>query len=301
MNNNTNENLSLKDFMLILWDKKLFIFIVSLSFAIFSVFFALSIPNKYASSALLIPNQSDVSNAGMLNQLSGMASLAGITLPTESNDRSTEAIEKIKSFEFFDKHFLPNISLENLMAVRDWEYDTNTIIYDENIFNSSKSEWIREVSYPKKTIPSAQEAFKTYNTILNISQDTKTSFVYLTVKHHSPFIAQKWAEIIISEINNSMRINDKDKALKSIEFLNNQLPRVNYEEIRVSIAKLQEEQMKSLMLIESNDDYVFQTLDSPIVPEIKSSPNRALICFLITLFGFIFSLLIIVIRHHREH
>ena len=98
-----------------------------------------------------------------------------------------------------------------------------------------------------------------------------------------------------------MRISDKDKALKSIEFLNNQLPRVNYEEIRVSIAKLQEEQMKSLMLIESNDDYVFQTLDSPIVPEIKSSPNRALICFLITLFGFIFSLLIIVIRHHREH
>tara|TARA_A100001388_G_scaffold254478_1_gene218237 strand:+ start:1323 stop:2228 length:906 start_codon:yes stop_codon:yes gene_type:complete len=301
MNNNTNENLSLKDFMLTLWDKKLFIFIVSLSFAIFSVFFALSIPNKYASSALLIPNQSDVSNAGMLNQLSGMASLAGITLPTESNDRSTEAIEKIKSFEFFDKHFLSNISLENLMAVRDWEYDTNTIIYDENIFNSSKGEWIREVSYPKKTIPSAQEAFKTYNTILNISQDTKTSFVYLTVKHHSPFIAQKWAEIIISEINNSMRISDKDKALKSIEFLNNQLPRVNYEEIRVSIAKLQEEQMKSLMLIESNDDYVFQTLDSPIVPEIKSSPNRALICFLITLFGFIFSLLIIVIRHHREH
>ncbi len=301
MNNNTNENLSLKDFMLTLWDKKLFIFIVSLSLAIFSVFFALSIPNKYASSALLIPNQSDVSNAGMLNQLSGMASLAGITLPTESNDRSTEAIEKIKSFEFFDKHFLSNISLENLMAVRDWEYDTNTIIYDENIFNSSKGEWIREVSYPKKTIPSAQEAFKTYNTILNISQDTKTSFVYLTVKHHSPFIAQKWAEIIISEINNSMRISDKDKALKSIEFLNNQLPRVNYEEIRVSIAKLQEEQMKSLMLIESNDDYVFQTLDSPIVPEIKSSPNRALICFLITLFGFIFSLLIIVIRHHREH
>ncbi len=301
MNNNTNENLSLKDFMLTLWDKKLFIFIVSLSFAIFSVFFALSIPNKYASSALLIPNQSDVSNAGMLNQLSGMASLAGITLPTESNDRSTEAIEKIKSFEFFDKHFLSNISLENLMAVRDWEYDTNTIIYDENIFNYSKGEWIREVSYPKKTIPSAQEAFKTYNTILNISQDTKTSFVYLTVKHHSPFIAQKWAEIIISEINNSMRISDKDKALKSIEFLNNQLPRVNYEEIRVSIAKLQEEQMKSLMLIESNDDYVFQTLDSPIVPEIKSSPNRALICFLITLFGFIFSLLIIVIRHHREH
>ena len=178
MNNNTNENLSLKDFMLTLWDKKLFIFIVSLSFAIFSVFFALSIPNKYASSALLIPNQSDVSNAGMLNQLSGMASLAGITLPTESNDRSTEAIEKIKSFEFFDKHFLSNISLENLMAVRDWEHDTNTIIYDENIFNSSKGEWIREVSYPKKTIPSAQEAFKTYNTILNISQDTKTSFIY---------------------------------------------------------------------------------------------------------------------------
>tara|TARA_B100002019_G_C21196499_1_gene561698 strand:+ start:73 stop:978 length:906 start_codon:yes stop_codon:yes gene_type:complete len=301
MTNNIEKDLSLKDFMALLWNKKLFIFVFSLFFAIFSIIYALSIPNKYTSSALLIPNQSEASNAGMLSQLSGMASLAGISLPAESNDRSTEAIEKIRSFEFFNKHFIPNIQLENLMAVKKWEPDTGNIIYDESIFNSDKGVWIREVSYPKKTIPSSQESYKTYRTILNVSQDTKTSFVYLTVKHHSPFIAQRWAEIIISEINNSMRINDKDKAIKSIDFLNNQLPKVNYEEIRVSIAKLQEEQMKSLMLIESNNDYIFRTLDSPIVPEIKSSPNRALICFLITLFGFILSLLFILIKHRSIH
>ena len=98
-----------------------------------------------------------------------------------------------------------------------------------------------------------------------------------------------------------MKEKDKISALKSIDFLNNQLPTVNYAEVREAISKLQQEQMKQLMLIESNKDYILTVLDSPYVSELKSSPNRALICFSITLFGFILSLLAIVLRNHKTH
>ena len=301
MIDNQLEEFTLKDLILLFWSKKFFILSVTLLFAICSIYYSLSLQNKYTSSALLIANQSENSSVGGLSQFAGVASLAGISLPGESADRSIEAIEKINSFEFFNNHFLPYINLENLLAVRKWEHETNKILYHEDIFNSEKNTWVREVSYPKKTKPSPQEAYKTYKILLNVNQDPKTSFVYLDVTHNSPFIAKKWAELIISQININISMDDKNTALNAIEFLNKQLLKVNYEEIRISISKLQEEQMKSLMLIEANKDYIFRKLDSPIAPELKSSPNRALICFLITLFGFISSLLAVVLRHHRIH
>ena len=98
-----------------------------------------------------------------------------------------------------------------------------------------------------------------------------------------------------------MRNVDKLQATKSVEFLNKQLPSVTYEEVRKSISKLQAEQLKSLMLIESNEDYIFQVLDSPVEAELKSSPNRPLICFLITLFGFILSLFYTILQHLKRY
>ena len=88
-----------------------------------------------------------------------------------------------------------------------------------------------------------------------------------------------------------MRDNEKNTASKSVEFLNKQMQKVNYQEIRQAIASLQESQMKSLMLIEANEDYIFKTIDSAIVPENKSEPKRSLVVIVATIFGFAISIL----------
>ena len=300
LQNENSEDISLRELINLFLSKWKFISALTFCFAIISVIYAISLPNIYTSRALLSKTNSDQSAMGMLSQFSGMASLAGISLPSESGDRSIEAIEKVRSFEFFNNNFLPNINLHDLLAVEDWEHETNTLIYDETSYDSKKNQWIREVSYPKKIVPSAQEAYKTYKAIMNISQDSKTSFISLSIEHRSPYIAKEWADMIISEINKNMREKDKIMALKSIDFLNNQLPSVNYAEVREAISKLQQEQMKQLMLIESNDDYILTVLDSPYASELKSSPNRALICMLITIFGFMVALLTVVYRNSQQ-
>ena len=295
------QEVSLNELIALFLNKLKLITFITLSFAIFSIFYSLSLPNFYTSTALLIKTNNDQSAVGLMSQISGIANIAGISLPSDaSNDRSIEALEKIKSFEFFNNNFLPKINLHDLMAVKDWQIDTNKLIYDESSFDSKNNKWVRDVSYPKKTVPSAQEAYITYKSIMNISLDKKTSFITLSVKHNSPNVSKEWSEIIISEVNNSMREKDKVRAMKSIQFLNDQLSTVIYEEIREAISLLQKEQMKSLMVIESTDDYILSVLDSPIAPEIKSSPNRALICSLITIFGFVLSLLIVILQNNRK-
>jgi len=236
----------------------------------------------------------------MLGQYSGMASLAGISLPSESGSKAKEAIARIQSFEFFSNDFLPQIKLENLMAVKKWNQASNTLTYNESAFNSESRQWLRKVRPPKSNIPSSQEAYKKYKEIMSVNEDKKTSFVTLSVEHESPVIAQQWVEIMMEQIERVMRDQDRQTAMKSIEYLNSLAPTVNYEEIKKALSSLQQEQMKRLMMVEANDNYIFKVLDSSIVPEMKLKPKRSLIVILGSMLGMMLSVLGVLAFHYTR-
>ena len=50
------------------------------------------------------------------------------------------------------------------------------------------------------------------------------------------------------------------------------------------------------MLASANEDYVFKIIDSPLIPEEKSKPSRALICIFGTILGAFINLIIILQR-----
>ena len=135
---------------------------------------------------------------------------------------------------------------------------------------------------------------------MSVSKDKKTLLVTLSVKHKSPFIAQKWVEIMIDQIDQVMRDQDRRTATKSIEYLNSIAPTVNYEDIKRALSALQQEQMKRLMMVEANDNYTFKVLDSPIAPELKSQPKRSLIVILGTILGMMLSVLGALVFHYTR-
>lgn len=290
-NNQYANEIDLRELFSFLWSKVLYIGITTTIFSVISIIFALMLPNIYKSEALMMPTEENEGMGGMLQEYSGIASFAGISLPSDSSSKSQEAIARINSFDFFSNYFLPRIKLENLLAVKKWNQSNNTLTYDESIFNLELRQWVRKVKPPKSIIPSAQEAYKEYKEIMEISEDKKTLFVTLSIEHESPLIAQQWVAIIMDEIDKVMREKDRQTATQSIAYLNSITPSVNYEEIKKSLASLQEEQMKRLMMIEAYTDYIFIALDSPIVPELKFKPQRLIIVLLGTLLGIIISLL----------
>lgn len=296
---NFDENIDLSVFFYILWAKKFLIIFITSIISISSILFALGLPDIYKSQALLMPRENNM-NSGMLSNYSGIASIAGISLPKDTSSKSKESIARIRSFEFFSNHFLPRINLEDLFAVEDWNQSNNTLSYDPKIFNSKLNQWTREVELPKLKKPSNQEAYAIYNEIMEISENSKTSFVSLSVKHHSPFIAEKWTSIIVDEIHKNMRERDKIQATNSIKFLNEQASKVNYEEVRNTIRLLQEEQMKKLMIIDSSEEYIYVLLEPPFASENKYEPKRSQIVILATLIGFILSLITALAVHFRN-
>lgn len=298
---NPQNEINLLKIFKILWAKKITILLITSLFSLFSIFIALSLPNIYTSKILLAPTESEESLNSSIGNFSPLTSLRlpGVNLPIDTSSKSVEAVERIKSFEFFSNYFLPNIKLENLMAVKSWIPQSNTIVYYNNLYDQEKNIWTRSAD-PSKNRPSAQEAFIVYREIMNIREIKKNFFVTISMEHHSPIIAKKWVEIVFNNINESMREADMINAQNSINFLNTSSKSTNVQSIRDVISRLLENQMQILMLASSNKSYVFKVLDSPIVPEKKSSPNRGIIVFLGTLLGGMFAILIVLYRYFRE-
>ena len=294
---NLDDEINLKELFSIFWNQKLLITSITTLAAIASVLYALSLPNIYLSSALLAPTSSEDSLSSKLGGYSSLAGLAGISLPSDSGGKSTEAIERIKSYDFFIDQFIPNIKLENLVAANNWDQGTNNIDYDNKIFNKIDNKWTRDSkTLPAK--PSTQEAYEVYRDILSISESKKTSFVSISIRHVSPLISQKWLKLIINNINNHMRELDKNLAINSIDFLNIRAQEATLSEIKVVISQLVQSQMQTLTLAESNKDYVYKILSSPIAPEKKLEPSRALICILGTLLGGMFGVFLSLFLHY---
>ncbi|MEK9571499.1 MAG: GNVR domain-containing protein, partial [Paracoccaceae bacterium] len=238
--------------------------------------------------------------AGALGSYSGLAGIAGISLPADVDEgNSAKAIEKIRSLSFFENNILPNIQLPDLMAVKSWNYKTNILNFDGSIYDTSSNTWVRDYSYPQQQIPSPQESFEVYTTShLSLSEDKKSGFVSLSIKHQSPFVAKQWVELIVNEVNSFYRQKDKIESEKAVSYLNQQISLTSLSEIKEALAQLLQEETKKLTLIQANQYYVFDYIDPPAVMEKKSEPKRALICILGALFGGMLSIVLVLIRHY---
>lgn len=300
MKYDTKPEIDLKELFLIIWNKKIFLFLFTIIFSLSSVFYALSLPNIYTSVSVLSSTSSDDSLGGQFQDYSTLAGIAGISIPSSNDNKTYEAIERIKSFDFFEEQFLPYIDLKNLVASKNWDQIGNKIIYDKKIFDEKSNKWVRDFKFPRGLIPSNQEAYEEYKKIIDISKDKSTSFITIKVNHVSPFVAQKWAKLIINNINDHMRELDKTVARDSINFLNSSSEKIQLFELKEVISSLLEGQMRVLTLAEANQHYVLKPISSPMAPEIKSGPSRSIICIIGSIVGFIFGIIIILTFHYYK-
>lgn len=296
-----DDELDLKELFIILFQGKWIITYVTTFFSIIGIIYSLLLPNIYESEALLAPvDESSSLIGGTLSQYSGIAGLAGISLPdSDISGNSKKAIEVMGSLSFFENYIMPNIFLPDLMAAESWDDKINTINYDESIFKKNSNTWVRNFSYPQKLIPSAQESFEVFkNDHFKMQEDSKTGYIVLSIKHLSPSLAKQWVETIVKEVNAFYRQKDKAQSEKAVIYLNKQMSKTSLSEIREVTASLLQKEIQKLTLVEANTDYVFEYVYPPSLMEEKSEPQRALIVILFFLTGGILGVMIILLKYY---
>jgi len=299
--NNFDDEIDLRELFSVLVQGKWIIAYASAFLVTIGIIYSLRLPDIYQSEALLAPvDESSSLISGALSQYSGLAGLAGINLPTgDASKNHKKAIELMSSLDFFENFLMPKIFLPDLMAIKSWDDEKNTIIYDDNIFQKNSNTWVRDFSYPKKSIPSAQESFEVFKKHnLSISEYKKTGYIALSIKHQSPQLAKQWVEIIVEEINSFYRQKDKEESEKAVIYLNKQFAKSSLSEIRQVTASLLEKEIQKLTLVEANKDYVFEYVFPPSAMEKKAEPNRKLIVILSLILGIILGMTIVLFRYY---
>lgn len=299
-NNIADDEIDLRELFAVIWQGKWLIIAITALFAVASVVYAINQPNIYKSEALLAPAEQEGGGglSALAGQFGGLASLAGVNLGGGSSNKAQLAIEVLKSRQFTSDFIQKHSILADLMAAKTWDMQTNTVIYDSEIFDAENNKWVREVKAPFKPEPSMQEAFKVFSKIISASTDKESGMVTVSVEHVSPSVAQQWVSWLIQDINQTMKERDVQEAIKSTDFLTQQLEQTKIADIRAVLYKLVEEQTKTIMFAKVRDEYVFKTIDAALVPEEKFKPKRALICVLGVLLGGMLSVMIVLIRHY---
>ncbi|MFM5477599.1 Wzz/FepE/Etk N-terminal domain-containing protein [Aeromonas veronii] len=302
MNGGKEDEIDLRELFAALWRGKWWIVASTLVCAGIAVIFALSLPNIYRSEALLVPSadQQGGGLAAMAAQFGGLASLAGVNLSGGGSDKTAIAVEIGKSRQFLS-HFIRQHQLEvPLLAVIKADKVTGELLVDKDIYDVDTKKWVRELPSGKSVEPTEWELVKAFRALASISQDTKSGLVTVAVEYYSPEYAKQWVDWLVADLNEAMKLRDQTDATRNITYLKAQLEKTPVADMQKVFYQLIEDQTKTLMLTEVNQEYVFKTLDPAVVAEEKAKPKRALIAVLGTLLGGMLGIMIVLVRHAME-
>ncbi len=285
--------LDISELIRLLWQQKIMIVAITFIFAVASVLFAMLKPNLYKSEAVLFP-VTDNAPSSTVGQLGGLAALAGFG--SQDSSKQAIALESLRSRVFLGAFIERRDILIPLMAIEHWDAATGKVYIDPEIYDESTSTWTRVVSDGKTPKPTILEATKVLNELLVIDSNKTSGSTIVSLTNQSPVLAKQWLDWLISDLNEWMKNKDINQAKNNIQYLEKQLNLTNLSEMQNVFYQLVEEQTKKLMLAEAQENYIFDIIDPPVVPEEKDSPSRAIICVLGTLIGGILSIIIALMR-----
>jgi len=287
-----------------IWISKYYIITFTFFISVVSIVYAVSLPDKYEAEILLAHANKDETSAlaGMASQLGGIASLAGINIGGDSNDALINL--KILQSKVFLFGFIHKYDLKvPLIAALGWNKKSNQLILDESKYDVQSKTWIRIVDEGANVIPSDFEAYEAFIELMKIEQDKSNGLISISLEFFDPNLAKIWVTLLVDELNQRMRIIEINEKRKSIEFITQQLNKTNIVEMKNVFFQIIEEQTKSMLIAEVQEDFIFKIIDNAIIPEKKSSPKRAVICILGTMIGAILStfiaLLVFYIKKYR--
>ena len=293
------DEIDLRELIRVLWQGKFWIIGTTFIAAVISIAIALRQPNIYRAEALLVATDEGSGGLSRLaSQYGGLATLAGVNIPSGNSNQKTIGIAKLQSRRFIADFVERRNILPELMAASAYNTITGELSYDLEIFDPETSIWTRDVELPSQKKPSSQQAFLKMTQILSVTEDITTGFVTVSIENLSPLIASEWVMWLVDDLNREMMLEATAESEQSINYLTEQLQNTQIVALQQVFYSLIEEQTKTLMLANSRPEYLFQTIDPAIASESRYGPNRRLTVVLGTIFGGILSVLGVLIRHY---
>tara|TARA_B100001989_G_scaffold252221_1_gene233559 strand:+ start:1093 stop:2034 length:942 start_codon:yes stop_codon:yes gene_type:complete len=297
--------LDIETLVKLLWANKKIIISITFFFAMVSIIIALSIQNKYTSSSLvkIVNSDEQSSNASsLLSSYGGLASLSGIDISSLSDEKASYVIALIKSKKFLSELLKKDDSLtQNIFAMKKFYPESGKVDFYNSIYNQDEDKWVRKKSIGRSIKPSYIELHEYYLSALDIHKDKDSGFIKISFTSKSPIFAFNMLEMILAETNLFIKEDELKRVEDALKYLSSKLETVTTDETISTINQLIEVNLKKEALANINEEYFIKKIDYPFIAESKSSPNRAVICILLTFLGFLLSLAYVLVKNYLKN
>ena len=264
-----DDEIDLRELISVFWRGKYFIiFFTIISLAIGSIYLR-NLSSEYRVSILLAPVQEEQATPNF-SGLGGLASLAGISLPTSSASDFAKYEIMLKTQEVSTQIFKEQNLIQALFS---HEWDKNQQIFRER--KQKKTTFIK--NYVKELLtgqppkeyaePSPAKLTQFINSNVRINSDKKTQYLTLSAEDSNPELLTK---LLVSMIKNT------DELFKK-KFIKQANDAVQFYQIKISKARSQEHREILATLISKEErKLLLATRDGPFVAEILTGPHTSL-------------------------
>ena len=247
-----------------IWSGRWLIIAITSLFAVGGVTYALVAQEWYRAEVVLAPADKKGGMSGALSQLSGLASLAGVSV---GGGEGSQPLAVLKSKDFARK-FITDMKLMPVL-LKDQKDDKPADIRD---------------------------ALRIFEMVRSVSDDKKTGLVTLSVRWKDADTAALWANELARRVNARLRAEALQEAERNVAYLQKEMAATSVVSLQQSMGRVLEGEMQKLMLARGNEQFAFKVIDRATPPKQRDAPKRALIAIVATLAGGFLGILAVFLR-----
>lgn len=205
----------------------------------------------YRATTIMMPAAADRTGGGMASmfgQFGGIASLAGINLP--SGDSGVEEALAVLTSRQFTESFIREKNLMPILFPKRW--DTSTAAW-----RGPPEQW-----------PTAAAAFKLFDrSVRTLLRDRKTGLIGVQITFADRNQAADWANDLVQRLNEEMRKRAIQNADAYLGYLERELAVTTSVATRDAVSRLIDVQVRQRMLAQVTQDYAFRVVDKAMAPD----------------------------------
>jgi LPS O-antigen subunit length determinant protein (WzzB/FepE family) len=294
-----NDEIDLKDLFLTLWHGKIYIVLFSIVSIFFASFYLQSAERKYTIEYNLKP-VGETKNSPPFSGLGGFASLAGIQLPTSSNNDFNIFKELITSAE------VSEIIFDNKKIIKDifsseWNDSVNNYLKPQKSKAQTLKSNVKKLLTGNKEVnyvpPNPRRLANFINDNVQINEEKETGFLKFRSETSEP-------ELILSLIIEATKASDKimrqryiNFSKEPLTFYKDKLRIARSREHREALAELISKEEQKLMFASKGKYFIAEPYINPTISLYPTAPKPKLILALSLVLGLFLGAALVLIRH----
>jgi hypothetical protein len=298
-NNELNDEIDLKDLFLALWRGKIYIALISIVFVFIASFYLQNMERKYSVEYNLKP-VGEQTNTPSLIGLGGLASIAGIALPTSSNSDFSIFKELITSVEVSEIIFKNKKIIKDIFR-SEWDVTLN------NFSRPVKSKIQIIVADAKKLLTGNKEAnymppspkrlaIFLYENV-EIGEDKGTGFLKFESQTSKPKVMLSLIKEAIEASDKIMRQRYISFSTEPLAFYKEKLRTARSREHREALAELIGKEEQKLMFASRGKYFIAEPYIKPTISLYPTSPKPKQILIFSLVLGLLIGAALILLQH----